>query len=474
MTQTLQTLLVEDDATFAQVIQRSLFQKLKIKWAKDLQTARRLLSEDTFDLVLLDKHLPDGLGTQLIPEIRMSHPRAAILVLTADRLDESVSDALASGASDYLHKTEYLSSDLLGRILVAQQRVALERRLAKAEKIASEKLKAELVGSSDSMNTLRESIAVFGPQNVGVLVTGETGTGKELVARALNRACGDLSRSFVAINCGAIPKDLIESELFGHKKGAFTGAVSDRAGRIEEANGGDLFLDEIGDLPVELQVKLLRVLDSGEYYRVGDDKIRHSSFRVIGATNKFLRDLIDQGEFREDLYFRIACAELETTPLRARSEDIPALVDHFLKLEEGSRFNVEEDAIHWMKSEPWPGNVRELENVVKRGLALAKARGSTLLTLADLQSPKSRRTQTESPTSARPGLRISSPPTASGFDRHLEAAKRDYLQKTLHHFGGNLLQTAAALGMHLSTLYRQLSELGIPYSKSSSPERKRS
>ena len=464
---TLNTLLVEDDATFAQIIQRALWGTARIKTARNIEDARKLLKENSFELVLLDKNLPDGIGTQLIPEIRIGNPLAVILVLTSDRLDDSVLEALASGASDYLHKSKHLASDLLGRITVARQRVALERRLIKVESLAEEKLKAEMIGVSPSLIALKDSIAIFGRQNINILIGGETGTGKELVARAINRACDDLSRPFVAVNCGALQENLIESELFGHVKGAFSGATNDRCGKVEMASGGDLFLDEIGDLPTLVQVKLLRVLSSGEYYRLGSDTLRHASFRVIAASHRDLRKQIKEGTFREDLFHRIACAELETSPLRERTEDIPYLVNHILKTEGCTKLTVSEDSIAWLSDQTWPGNVRELENVVKRAVVLSRARGSQIVELSDFQSNKGRPLSGDGVrASSRPGLRFQVALSREGYDQHVIAAKREYLQNALQQSGGNLVKAASSLGMHLTTLYRNMWDVGLETQKS--------
>ncbi len=465
-----EALLLEDDEIFIEKIQRALWNSLKFSVVRTVRETREKVRNGRFDIILLDKRLPDGLGTSLIPEIKMLMPHAVILVLTADKLDETLVDDLAAGASDYLHKTETISSDLMGRIMVALGRLKLEKRCQKAETVASQLLQPNLVGRSNVIQELRTLIQTFAKSPVSILVTGETGTGKELVARALNLSCADSTRAFIALNCGAIPQNLLESELFGHTKGAFSGAIADKPGKIELANGGDLFLDEIGELAPDLQVKLLRVLETGEFSRVGCNTVRFSKFRIISATHRSLGDMVVQEKFREDLMFRINGMSIFTAPLRDRREDISDLITHFLQIQEGPRFSISTEAITYLTNQPWPGNARELKSRIDCGIAFAKARESTELGLKDLSAQKNFQNNSKNNLMARnnlsaqnfPGLRTGFQFIEQEYQRYLEETEKQYLLAALASYDWDLMQVSHRLGLHLSTLYRRMGQLDIP------------
>lgn len=444
--QRLNTLIVEDDPIFVEKIQRELWSSLAFATARTVKQALPKIRAGGLELVLLDKNLPDGKGPSLISEIKAHNPACAILILTSDRLDDSIANDLAVGATDYLHKTEHIASDLLGRILVARSRISLERRCIKAERAAEEVLKSEIIGTSDQVKELQNLIGTLGASDVSVLVLGETGTGKELVARALNRARGDKARPFVVLNCGAIPATLAESELFGHSKGAFSGAVSDRAGKIEDADGGDLFLDEIGELPLETQAKLLRVLESGEYSRVGTNELRRSSFRIIAATHQGLEEMVERKKFRKDLFYRINGAVIRTPSLRHRIEDLPKLVEHFLLTQEGPRFSLVPNALNYLMGLSWPGNVRELRNAISTAITMAKSRKSSKLEISDFVRLKAKPLKL-----SEKKLNIAEP-ALSERDRILEVMERCH---------GNMTVTSKRLGIGRTSLYRKIKQFGI-------------
>ncbi|MBU6374601.1 MAG: sigma-54 dependent transcriptional regulator [Bdellovibrionales bacterium] len=457
----IKTLLIEDDAIFRTAVEKATSHILDLSFASSVREAKILAKVRCFDLVLLDKKLPDGIGIDLIPELKMANPHCVVLVLTSDPTDESIVEALDLGASDYLVKTPHIQQDLLGRILVARGRLAIEQRCRNAERLADDFFSSELVGKSNALIEIREEIETFGPSQVNVLITGETGTGKELIAKALHLANGDRTRPFITLNCAAFQETLIESELFGHTKGSFTGAATDKVGKVELANGGDLFLDEIGELPLDVQSKLLRVLQDGEYYRVGSNEKRHSKFRVISATNRDLRNRVSEGEFREDLLFRINSAEIFTSPLRDRPEDIPDIASHLLHKIGGARYFFAKDALEQLCKEKWNGNVRELKNRIERAHALASRSDRTKILLSDV-APDSRRRPQDYESGFRPGLKTSiSYITPTGYKQAIAKGERDFLIFALNTFNNDVLRTAESLGMSKSALYRRLDKLEI-------------
>ena len=374
----LDILLVEDEADFRDQVVKLLGVYNDIAEAGSLEEARSLLQQKRFDVVLLDKKLPDGDGLTLIPEITLKSPQTVVIVLTGDNNLNLVQKCLDAGASDYLFKSENPVPDLLVRIPMALSRKTLEVRSVTLTNRLKELFRYEIVGRSAITSELRAVIQSLKGTMTSVLITGESGTGKELIARRIH-AIDEASEStpFEAVNCGAIPENLIESELFGHVKGAFTGATQNQIGKFQRADGGVLFLDEVGDLPMQSQVKLLRVLQEGEFSPVGDQRVFRVSVRVVAATNKSLEDLVAQGKFREDLYFRLAVFPIKTVPLRERTEDIPDLVQFFLLKLGDSRFSISQEALKYLQRQQWPGNIRELRNVVERAVIQAKRKNST-------------------------------------------------------------------------------------------------
>lgn len=455
----IKALIVEDDPIFRDTIKKATEHVLELKIATSIRNAKIEIKNNSFDLVLLDKKLPDGIGIDLIPELKMANPHCVVLVLTSDPTDQSIVDALDLGASDYLVKTAHIKEEILGRILVARGRLAIEQRCRNAERLADEFFSSEIIGKSKALKDIREEIATFGPSQVNVLVSGETGTGKDLIAKALHLAQGNRTRPFITLNCAAFTDSLIESELFGHTKGSFTGASSDKAGKVELANGGDLFLDEIGELPLDTQAKLLRVLQDGEYYRVGSNEKRHSKFRVISATNRDLTKLVQEGRFREDLLFRINSAEIFTTPLRDRPEDIADIANYLLQKVGGMRCHFSDEAMAQIYAEKWPGNVRELKNRIDRAHALALRSGRDRVLLSDVKSDRKR---ISNEVSFRPGLTINiSQINPETYKSATENGEREFLIAAFKLYDGDIVKTAQALNIGKSTLYRRLEKLNI-------------
>jgi DNA-binding NtrC family response regulator len=394
-----------------------------------------LIGGQEADLVITDLRMPGIGGEQLLAELRTRRPEVNVVVITAFGSIESAIDMVKAGAYDYLTKP-FGSDELLLTVHRAMEESRLRRevsRLARGDGSAP-----GLVGASRAMREVTSLIARVAPSPLPVLVTGESGTGKELVAQAIHRASG--LGPFVAVNCAALPNDLLESELFGHERGAFSGAVKDKPGLFETADEGVLFLDEIGDLPLPLQPKLLRALESGEIRRVGATASRTVRTRVIAATNKDLDAHTRDGKFREDLFWRLNVLSIHVPALRERPADIPLLVEHF-----AGGVTVTAEAMARLVSHPWPGNVRELKNTLERAATL---RDGTAIGVEDLPSGLA--------SSQHEGL------LSVGADQKLPLrdVERSYILMVLEGTGGNKSRAAEILGLDRKTLYRKLEEFG--------------
>lgn len=407
-------------------------------------TAAAALEKDTFDCLLVDLDMPGLSGIDVIAKARELCPDAEAVVLTGKSSLETAIAALRHGAFDYLTKPcklveiEALMRRVQDKRRLTQQYRALKRRLERIEGAP------RLVGTSAGMDRVRTLISKVAPTGSTVLILGETGTGKELVARAVHDQSPRASEPFVAINCGALPESLIESELFGHKKGAFTGADEHRIGLFEVANGGTIFLDEIGELPKTMQAKLLRVLESREIRRVGENRSTHVDVRVVCATHRDLPEMVAAGDFREDLMYRINTFEIFLPPLRDRIEDIAELAEHLLNRFRGKagagKRHLSEDAVAVLKSHIWPGNVRELANVVEHATILCD---EGPITAAHLPAHFNRRQLT--------GSAAHHPGPISLRDLEMQA-----IYQALERNGGNKPKAADELGISLKTLYNKL------------------
>ncbi|RDI56744.1 nitrogen regulation protein NR(I) [Microvirga subterranea] len=364
-----QILLADDDAAIRTVLNQALSRAgYEVRSTSNAATLWRWVSQGEGDLVITDVMMPDENAFDLLPRIKKQRPDLPIIVMSAQNTFMTAIKASERGAYEYLPKPFDLKElvAVVGRALSRPRAVSSQNPVAENEDIP-------LVGRSHAMQEIYRALARLMPTDLTVMITGESGTGKELVARALHDYGKRRQGPFVAVNMAAIPRELIESELFGHEKGAFTGATARNTGRFEQAEGGTLFLDEIGDMPMEAQTRLLRVLQQGEYTTVGGRVPIKTNVRIVAATNKDLRVLIQQGLFREDLFFRLNVVPLRLPPLRERVEDIPDLVRHFFVLveKEGlARKQVDVEAMDRLKRYRWPGNVRELENLVRRLAAL--------------------------------------------------------------------------------------------------------
>ena len=374
-------LVIDDDASLRRVTEYHLEQAgYRVLTAVDGQEGLRVFREERPALVLTDLQMPGLTGLEVLEQVRALVPETLVVVITAFGTIEQAVDAMKKGAHDFL--TKPVSRDALLMVVdKACRLMGLQEENRRLRQQLGEQVEfSHLVGNSDAMRRVLEIVRRAAPSDAAVLLTGESGTGKELVARAIHRASDRKNGPFVAVNCAAIPAELLESELFGHVRGAFTGAVADRAGRFERASGGTLFLDEIGELPPGLQPKLLRALQEYEIEPVGG-RTKRVDVRVVAATNRVIETALASGQFREDLYYRLAVITVELPPLRQRRDDIPLLVRHFLEKHAGATLAVSDAAMQLLLHYEWPGNVRELENAIQRMTVL---RGGDRLDVADL------------------------------------------------------------------------------------------
>jgi len=407
---------------------------------------RRLL-EESYDVVFLDVWLRDRDGLSLLEAADGRLNEVSVIMISGHANVETAVRAVRLGAYDFLEKPLSLE-----RVVLTAQK-AVERRDLLAE-VASFRTRAaaegDLLGNCPAFRRLKEEIARVAPTDARVLITGENGTGKELVARAIHRLSQRADSPLVEVNCAAIPEELIESELFGHVRGSFTGAAEDRRGKFEEADGATLFLDEVGDMSAKTQAKVLRALQEGRFTRVGGTRPISSDARVLSATNKNLSKEIRRGAFREDLFFRLAVVPLEVPPLRERAEDTALLAEHFLK-EAGARFGrrpkvLSADALDALRNYRWPGNVRELKNLVERLMIL---------------SPAEQIRREDLPAELREGESSAPLPENAPLREAREDFERRYILSALRRHRGNVSRVAEALDVERSNLYRKLKSYGI-------------
>ncbi|MBO9622082.1 MAG: sigma-54-dependent Fis family transcriptional regulator [Sphingomonas sp.] len=419
------------------------------------------------DAIILDHPSTDNDATALIAELRGRRPQLPILVLTANGSVAAAVNAMRAGATDFLVKP--IASERLAAALEA----AVGGKTAGELRPLTEKLSAplgfdEIVGSAPQFRAALAIAAKAARARVPVLIEGESGVGKEVVAEAIHAASPRSRKPMLSINCGAIPANLVESELFGHEKGAFTGAFERKIGRFQDADGGTLFLDEVGEMPLDAQVKLLRVLQSGEIQPIGARHVREVDVRVIAATNKTLLAEVEAGRFREDLYYRLNVVQVTIPPLRERAGDIPALARHLLgriAQQPGLReLGITDDALALLGSYDWPGNVRQLQNALFRAAVLCDGDGLTRADFPQIAQLASGRTGGEGPAPqgfAHAGITLFRP---DGNLRALDEIEADVIRLAIGHYRGRMTEVARRLGIGRSTLYRKLGELGIDQS----------
>jgi len=449
-------LVVDDEPDLLELVALTLSRmNLKTRTASDIGGARRLLKAEHFDLCLTDMRLPDGDGLDLVAWIQENKAAVPVAVITAHGNVESAVRALKLGAFDFVSKP--LDLGVLRKLVGS----AIKLGRAIDEETAATLRGPRLLGSSPAMEQLREMIGRVARSQAPVHICGESGTGKELVARMIHETGARREGPFVAVNCGAIPTELMESELFGHKRGSFTGAVADKKGLVQSAEGGTLFLDEVADLPLHMQVKLLRVVQEKTVRPVGEAREETVDVRILSATHKNLADLVAQGLFREDLFYRINVIELRVPALRERSADIAEIAEAILsRLARRAGVAAPEitpEAVATLEAYPFPGNVRELENVLERAVTLSTG-GPITPEHIRLRTP-TRAPPTELPGSARG----SSPPFTedAALGSQLESIERDAIIKALERTRYNKTAAAKLLGMSFRALRYRIKKLGI-------------
>ncbi|MBW7960612.1 sigma-54-dependent Fis family transcriptional regulator [Patescibacteria group bacterium] len=415
--------------------------------AADIQSARKRLKQSEFDIIICDVKLPDGNGVDFIKEIKAEQPFTEIILLTAyGNIPDGV-QAIKNGAFDYLTKGDD-NNKIIPLIYRAIEKVALTKRVNQLEKRVGQKYSFEnVLGKSKQILESVELAKKVAQTDTTVLLLGETGTGKEVFAQAIHQASSRSTKNFVAINCSAFSRELLESELFGHKAGAFTGAIKDKKGLFAEADDGTIFLDEIGEMPVELQAKLLRVLETGEYMKVGESIPSKVNTRIIAATNRNPEKEAEAGNFRSDLYYRLSVFTITLPPLRERQKDIPILAESFAqyfahKINK-SEIKLSTDFIAALKQNPWKGNIRELKNVIERSVILSD---KEILDVDSLPF-EIRNSETKENRSL------------SAFS--LNSSEKQHIQKVLNHTKGNKAEAARLLEIGIATLYRKIEDYNL-------------
>ncbi len=439
-------LVVDDEPQILQTISGLLQDEdFEVLTAPEGEAALKLVREEIPDLVLLDIALPGRDGLEILKDLKDQHPTLPVIMISAYGSVENAVKATRLGAYDFIEKPPHADKILLSvRNALEMVRLSEENRRLRQQAAPVR----EIIGKSEAIQQLREKLRLVAPTPASVLITGENGTGKELVARALHFLSRRSHRPFVEVNCAAIPEDLIESELFGHEKGSFTGATSRRQGKFDLAHEGTLFLDEIGDMSLKTQAKILRILEEQRFERVGGSRPIQVDARVVAATNKNLEEEIDKGTFREDLYHRINVIPLHVPPLRERQEDIPLLAQHFLKeLAQDSQApqkTLTSQALEVLAAQPWPGNVRELKNFIWRVFLLTP---HPVIEADDLPL--------EQDTGSHVG-NVSALLTLPDFREARARFEREFLRRKLEEHGGSVSATAEAIGLERSHLYRKL------------------
>jgi DNA-binding NtrC family response regulator len=451
-------LLVDDEKNIQVTLSRALsMEGYAVEVAGGGREALEKIAALPVDAVVMDVRMPDLDGLAVLEKARETRPDLPVVVMSGHGSIETVRSAFKLGAFDYLEKpiTEREK-------LVVAVRNALAMRSLREEnaRLRREAGPAEMIGGGPAMKRLLDVIRRTAPSEGRVLVTGENGTGKELVARALHEGSRRRAGPFVKLNCAAVPAELIESELFGHERGAFTGAVAARRGKFEQADGGTLFLDEVGDMPAAMQAKVLRVLQEGEFERVGGQHTLRCDVRVVAATNKDLAAEVKAGRFREDLFYRLAVVPIQTPPLRERREDVPALAERFLAeaCERNGRrpMRLAREAVAALQAHAWPGNVRELRNLVERLAILSDGpeigTADVVAVLPDARPPRADRFREN-----------------ASFHGLVEEAEREIILAALDAHQDRVSDTARALGLERSHLYKKMRALGIKRGGSEDP-----
>ena len=465
-----QVLIVDDEPNLRKILAAQLSRDgYEVMLAEDGEQGLALLKEHHIDLVVTDLKMPKVDGMTLLREALREQPNLPIVMITAHGTVDTAVEALKLGAFDYL--TKPFDKDEVRQVVAKALKTS---QLAQVEATTESKpdpgARFGIIGASAGLTDLYAVLERVADSPTTVLITGESGTGKELVARALHEHSTRKDKPFIKVNCAAIPKELIESELFGYERGAFTGAVSSKPGRFELANGGTLFLDEVGEIPVEMQVKLLRALQESEFERVGGIKTIHVDVRLVAATNRDLKKLISQSLFREDLFYRLNVVSIRLPALRERDTDIPLLVEHFLaKFNERLKkqvIGVETDALDILSAYTWPGNIRELENVMERSVLFCDAQKLRVEDLpGELRGSAGSVAPPISGETAGEGRFTDGLPAEGGLKEHVKVAmsrlERDLVSRALKQTSGNVTHAARLLKISRKGLQLKMKELGL-------------
>ena len=444
-------LIIDDEEKIRTLLSRIIsLDGFDVFQASDLKNAMKRLEVSEIDVIISDVKLPDGSGVEFSKIIKKNYPASEVILLTAfGNIPDGV-QSIKNGAFDYITKGDD-NNKIIPLVYKALEKVKLNKRLFQLEKQLGDKHSFEnIIGKSSLIKSAIEAAKKVAVTDATVLLTGETGTGKEVFAQAIHNASNRSKQNFVAVNCSAFGKELLENELFGHKAGAFTGAMKDSKGIFEEANNGTVFLDEIGEMPLDLQAKLLRVLESGEFLKVGDSKPTKVNVRIIAATNRDLQKEIDNGNFREDLYYRINIFNILLPSLRERTSDLEQLADFFLRqlsAKIGKKITgISDEYLNLLKKHSWKGNIRELRNIIERSVILEDGQELSVSSLPfDLLQNAS--------------LSQSDNKILSAFS--LASAEKLHIQKILNHTKGNKAEAARLLEIGIATLYRKIEDYKI-------------
>jgi len=450
-------LLVEDESALRQAIAEQLTDRgFQVQQVDSGEAAMAQLADFAFDIIITDLRLPGMDGTALIQSAIARYPNIIAIIVTGYGTTKHAVDAIKSGAFDFVSKP-FQIDELMHVLESAQEQRRLKSENAYLRAQLEERYRFEgLIGKSQPMQKLFQMLETVAGTNSTILITGETGSGKEVVARAIHHASPRRAQRFVALNCSAIPETLLEAELFGHVRGAFTGAVGNRQGRLEQAHKGSLFLDEVGTMSTALQMKLLRVLQEREFERVGDSHSIKVDVRVMAATNSDLAQMVEDGEFREDLFYRLNVIAVQLPPVRERKEDIPLLVKHFLDRlvadnPDSRPKTISQDAMRRLMAYQWPGNVRQLENAIERAVAMSAGRGQ----IDGIDLPMEIQQAQESVLASQ----VTLPEDGIDLDAFVANVERELIQRSLERTGGNKGAAAKLLNLKRTTLVEKLKRL---------------
>jgi DNA-binding NtrC family response regulator len=454
-------LVVEDERPYRELLARQLGKRgYQVTPCGSAEEA--LEAKGEFDLALCDMSLPGMSGIELIGRLRERSPQTQAIVLTGQGSIQTAIEAMKLGAYHYLEKPVKLEElELYVRGACEKKQLTRENQDLR-DGWARQNEPPRLVGTSPAIEHVRELVAKIGPTQAPVLIEGETGTGKDLVARALHAASPRKDRAFVAINCGALSESLLENELFGHVAGAFTGATKEQRGLFEVAHGGTLFIDEVGEMSLEIQKKFLRLLENGEFRRLGESRTRVADVRVIAATNRVLKEQVTAGAFREDLFYRLDVLAIRTPPLREHPADLPTLIEELIRrAQHGRKLRVSPQALAAFQRYDWPGNVRELRNVIERAVVLAPAEEIRLEDCPGVLAGSGSYTRPAQADPVAAATPSGAGPVTEPAGDTLEDVERAHVRRVLEECAGNKTEAAKRLGVSLRSLYRKIEKLDL-------------